>query len=317
MGSQEPSAAQRDPGERALVKSIPTALLDFLLSTDVESTYIADLFTITLPSGLVIYATDGQLPVTYGGHTFLPTRWGAWRCTGTQCKLGPMNASADFEVYSDLSETMPNWNCSINEAAQLGLFDAAEILIQTAYMPDVWGDTALGVVTRFGGQITTFTPIGRTTIKGEAKPYSFTLNQPMPRKVLQPSCGWTLYDSGCTVNQASFTFTNIVGAGTNSIVITPGTAFSQADGYFTQGTVKFTSGQNSGLSVTVQLHLGGLLRLVKPPLFPMAVGDAFQVSAGCDHTALTCQQKFNNLVYGSTPNNFGGQPFIPNKETCI
>lgn len=299
------------------MKSIPTALLDMLLSIDVESCYIADLFTVTLPSGLVIRATDGQLPITYGANQFLPTRWGSWRCEGTKCALGPMNAEADFTVLADDEMTLPNWNCSVNEAAQLGLFDAATILIQTAYMPDVWGDTALGVVTRYGGQITAFTPVGRTTIKGKAQPFTFTLNQPMPRKVLQPQCGWTLFDAGCTVNKAAFTFTNAVGSGSNAIYITPATAFTQADGYFTQGTVKMTSGQNAGLTTTIQLHSGGILRLVKPFLFPINVGDTFEVTAGCDHTAQTCQQKFSNLVFGGNPNNFGGTPYIPNRETFI
>lgn len=299
------------------MKGISTALLDFLLSTDVESTYLADLFTVTLSSGLVIRATDGQLPVNYGGNQFLPTRWGSWRCEGTKCGLGPMNAEAEFTVFANADELLPAWNITLNEAAQLGLFDAASILIQTAYMPDVWGDTALGVAIRYGGQITEFTPVGRTTVKGVAKPFTFTLNQPMPRKVLQPSCGWTLGDAGCTVNLATFTFSNTVGAGTNSIVIAPGTAFTQADGYFTQGVVKFTSGLNAGLSVSIQSHSGGVLRLVKPPLFPMSTGDAFQVTAGCDHTMLTCQQKFSNLVPGGNPNNFGGTPYIPNREAFI
>jgi uncharacterized phage protein (TIGR02218 family) len=299
------------------MKQIPMALLDVLLSIDVESTYIADLFTITLPSGLVMRATDGQLPVTYGANQFLPTRWGSWRCEGTKCGLGPMNAEANFEVLANDEELLPQWNCSVNEAAQLGLFDAATILIQTAYMPDVWGDTALGVVTRFGGQISAFTPVGRTTIKGKAGPYTFTFNQPMPRKVLQPQCGWTLGDAGCTVNLASFTFANAVASGSNNIYVTPAVAFTQADGYFTQGVIKMTSGQNSGIAVQIQDHSGGILRLVKPFLFPVNIGDTFEVIAGCDHTVQSCQQKFSNTVLGSIPNHYGGMPFIPNRETFL
>ena len=298
------------------MKSISTPLLDFLLSTDVESCYVVDLFTVTLVSGLVIYATDGQIPVKYEGHTFLPTRWGSWRCAGTKCALGSMNASADFEVFADDSELMPNWNCSVNEAAQLGLFDAATILIETVYMP-TYGDTSLGSVIRFGGQITEFTPVGRTSIKGTAKPYTFTLNQNMPRKVLQPSCGWTLGDAGCTVNLASYTFTNSASGASNNVVITAATTITQASGYFTQGVLTFTSGQNSGLSCYIQTQAGQTITLSRPPLFPVSNGDTFTITAGCDHTMLTCQQKFSNLNFGTTPNNFGGNPFIPNKETCI
>jgi len=298
------------------VKNIGTPLLDFLLSTDVESCYVVDIFTVVLPSGLAVYATDGQLPLTFSGHVYLPTRWGSWRCNGTKVGLGSMNASADFEIFAGLDETMPTWNCTINQAAQLGLFDAASILIQTLYMAE-YGDTSLGAVIRFGGQITEFTPIGRTTIKGQAKGYTYSLNQNMPRKLLQPSCGWTLYDAGCTVNPTGFTFSNTVGSGTNNIVITANTAISQPSGYFTQGVLKFTSGQNSGLSQGITTHAGNLLTLARPFPFPVALGDAFNIIAGCDHTALTCQQKFSNLTFGSTPNNFGGMPFIPSRETFI
>lgn len=298
------------------MKNISTGLLNFLLSTDVESCYVVDLFTVTLVSGLVCYATDGQLPITFGGNVYLPTRWGSWRCNGTKCALGAMSASADFEVFAGADETMPNWGCTVNEAAQLGLFDAAEILIQTVYMPN-WGDTSLGAVIRFGGQITEFTPVGRTSIKGNAKGYTYTLNQDMPRKVLQPSCGWTLGDAGCTVNLATYTFGNTASLATSSVIVTAAATISQASGYFTQGVLKFTTGKNAGLSCAIQTHVGQVLTLSRPALFPVAIGDAFTITAGCDHTALTCQTKFANLVLGSMPNNFGGQPYIPSKETCI
>ena len=293
------------------MKNISVALLDYCLSTDVESTTIADLFTITLPSGLIIYATDFQIPLTYGGNIFLPTRWGAWRCNGTKCGLGAMNASAEFEVFADLDELLPNWNCSLNEAAHLGLFDAATILIQTAYAVET-GIVASGfAVTRFGGQITEFTPVGRTTIKGEAKPFSFTLNRPMPRKILQPSCGWTLGDAGCTVNLAFFTFVNTVGAGTTNIAITAATTITQADGYFSQGQIQMTSGQNAGLSGSIVTHVGQVLTLSRPFPFPVNGGDTFQIIAGCDHTQKTCLQKFSNLI------NYGGAPYIPDRERAL
>jgi uncharacterized phage protein (TIGR02218 family) len=293
------------------MKAISTPLLDYVLSTDVESTSIADLFTITLPSGLILYATDYQIPLAYGGNMFLPTRWGAWRCTGTKCALGVLASSAEFEVFAGIDELMPDWLCTVNEAAQLGLFDAAEILIQTAYGVES-GQVAAGfTVIRFGGQITSFTPVGRTTIKGEAKPFTFTLNQNMPRKILQPSCGWVLGDAGCTIDLALFTSSNTVGAGTNDIAITTNTAIVQPDGYFSQGVLRFTSGRNRRLSGAILDHTGNVLTLSRPFPFPVANGDGFTITAGCDHTQKTCLQKFNNLI------NFNGQPYIPDRERAI
>ena len=293
------------------MKAISTALLDYLLSVDVESTTIADLFTITLPSGLVMRITDFQIPLTYAGNVYLPTRWGSWRCNGTKCALGSMASSAEFEVFAGTDELMPVWLCSINEAAQLGLFDAATILIETAYDVET-GIVATGfTVTRFGGQITSFTPVGRTTIKGEAKPYTFTLNQNMPRKVLQPSCGWVLFDAGCTLNPAGFSASNTVGAGTNNAVITAASTITQPSGYFSQGVLKFTTGRNAGLSQGILVQAGNLIQLVRPFLFPVALGDAFAIQAGCDHTVQTCLGKFNNLI------NIGAMPFIPDRERAI
>lgn len=298
------------------MKTISTALLDYLLSTDCESTNVADLFTITLTSGGVLYCTDFQIPVQFDGNIYLPTRWGSWKCTGTKCGLGSMNASADFEVFAGTDELMPDWLCSINEAAQLGLFDAATILIQTAYAIQVQGG-AIGLVAtgfteiRFGGQITSFTPVGRTTIKGEAKPYTFTLNQDMPRKVLQPSCGWVLGDAGCTIDLTLFSATNTVGAGTNNIAITTAATITQPDGYFTQGQLRMTSGRNSRLSGSILNHTGNIITLSRPFPFPVALGDAFTLVAGCDHTVKTCIVKFNNLI------NINAMPFIPDRERAI
>lgn len=292
------------------MKTIPNTLLEFLLSTDVESAYVCDLITITLQSGLTMYITDGQMPIEYLGNTYDPARWGAWKCQGTSCELGVMNATAKIMVNASPDILMPDWDVPLLEAVQLGLFDAADISIITTYGL-TYGETDFGTVVRFAGTITEIKPTGRTTAEGECKPDSFTLNQPMPRKVLQPGCGWVFGDTGCTIDKTLYTYNNAVSPSSNKNVITPATAFSQPDGYFTQGVITMTSGRNNGLSAFVQLHAGGNLTLSKPFLFPVAPSDTFKVVAGCDHTMATCNSKFGNLI------NFAGQPFIPNKEQAV
>jgi len=292
------------------MKTISSQLLAYLLSTDVESTYLVDLITVTLQSGLTIYITDGQLAITYLGNRYEPTKWGGWRCEGTTTGLGIMSASAKITVVADATILMPNWDVPILEAMQLGLFDAAGISILSMYGSS-YGETDLGPVVRFAGTITEIKPTGRTMAEGECKPDTFTLNQPMPRRVLQPGCGWIFGDAGCTINKATYTVTNTVSPLSNNSVITPATAFSQPDGYYTQGVITMTSGRNTGLAGFVQLHVNGALQLNKPFLFPVAAGDAFSVVAGCDHSMQTCLQKFNNIQ------NFSGTPYIPNYETAV
>src|SRR5882757_645288 len=275
------------------MKTISNGLLEFLLSPEAESCYAVDLFIIQLQSGLTFYATDGQMPVIYGGNTYQPVRWGNWHCASTTSALGVMNASATLKIMATPDIQMPNWNIPLLEAVQLGLFDAATVTIQTLFSMN-YGDTTNGVVVRFGGTITEIRQTGRTTAEADCKPDSFTLNQQMPRQVLQPGCRWVFGDAGCTIDKSLFTTNDTIGAGSTKSIIVPGTALGHPDGYFTQGVLKMTSGQNTGLSAFVKLHVSGNLQLNRPLLFPVNPGDTFSVIAGCDHTQNTCLQKFSN-----------------------
>ena len=69
------------------------------------------------------------------------------------------------------------------------------------------------------------------------------------------------------------------------------------------------SGANAGLSKEVKKHevQGADFRfmLFENMAAAIAVGDIFEVGAGCDKRATTCRDKFANIV------NFRGEPFIP------
>jgi uncharacterized phage protein (TIGR02218 family) len=43
--------------------------------------------------------------------------------------------------------------------------------------------------------------------------------------------------------------------------------------------------------------------------YPVAVGDQFTISAGCDRSMGTCIGRFNNIV------NFRGEPYVPGTDT--
>jgi uncharacterized phage protein (TIGR02218 family) len=207
--------------------------------------------------------------------------------------------------------TVPNdFDISLMQAIQQGLFDGAKITVYTTYMPD-YGDLVYGVEVKYSGQITELDKTGRTTAEGTAESYLFKLNQQMPRMMLQPACRWVLGDAGCTLDLSNFTEAGVVSSQGTSLQIQSQTPLTQADGYFTQGIVTMTSGHNMGLSMSVKQYKGGVINLTKPFLFPVQPGDTFQVTAGCDHTYATCQQKFGNLV------NFGGMPWIPNYERAL
>lgn len=295
------------------MKQISNPLLQYLLSTNGESTYFADLIFIQLATGQQFQITNGQANILYDENIYYAGKWGSWDCTTTSCELGCVNATASLQISADDDTILPGWDIPLMQAIQEGLFDAAIIIIRTTF-GFVYGETDMGTVIRFSGQITELHKTGRTTAEGEAKPYTFTLNQPMPRNVIQPNCGWVFGSQGCTVNLSLFTYPNSVGAGTNNVYIVPATPISLPSGVtLTQGVITMTSGRNNGLSMGIQQYDGTSIRLNRPFLFPVALGDTFNVTAGCAHTAQSCfvYQGANSYI------NFGGQLYIPNKEAAL
>lgn len=296
------------------MKNISMPLLEYLQSTDVQSGFVCDLFHITLPSGQVILATDGQLPIRYAGNTYQPTKFGAWRLTKVRTALGMTQSTAEFSLQSGVDTILDPFQIPILEAIQLGLFDAAIFTVYRTYSL-TYGDTSLGVETKYSGQITEFSKTGRTVAEGTAEAYSYALNQQMPQQTLQPGCRWTLYDPAtCTTVKASFTYSSSVATGSTNITINLAAPVTLPPGIvLDQGTITFTSGRNSGLSMSIQSFAAGVIRLTRPFLFPVAIADTFTMSAGCAHTFSACQafQGVNAFI------NFGGTPNIPNQEASL
>lgn len=296
------------------MKTISNELLQYLLSTDVESTYYADLFTVQLVSGQVLRMTNGQLDIQYGGNTFYASKYGGWECTTVSCELGCLNATANIRVYANADVLLPDFDIPLMQGIQEGLFDAAVITILTTYGFN-YGETDLGTVIRYSGQCTDLQQTGRTTAQGTIKPYTFTLNQPMPRQVIQTGCRWTLFDADtCTVNKAVFSYANVVGAGTSNVYIVPASPIVTPSGItLEQGVITFISGRNTGLSMSVQAWDGTSIRLTRPFLFPVQLGDEFTVTAGCAHTAEACFAFQGSSAY----TNYGGQLYVPSYESAL
>ena len=130
------------------------------------------------------------------------------------------------------------------------------------------------------------------------------------------TCAADLGDSRCTVDLASAGYR---GSGT-VLALTATSGFSAEgldgfdDGWFTAGKLSFSSGANSGLSVEVKSHRKDgvvTLDLWQAMPEPIAPGDEFTVSAGCDKRFATCHDRFDNVV------NFRGFPHIPGNDFVI
>jgi uncharacterized phage protein (TIGR02218 family) len=307
---------------------MPSALIAWLQTN--PNCIKADLFQIVLPTGETLNATEGQWDITvpsgtagWSGATttFSAMTNGRWNRGAITSEAG-FNLNANTMSLTCLAQqgtAYPGLSVGILSAAMNGLFDAAIVWVYTAYMPlGSYGTVSNGIETKFQGTITKLSDVNRTKAEFECGDPMYLLNMKIPTRTFQPDCPWSVTDSNCTLNSGGtdingyhMTQAFTAASGSTQWFVTPVTAFTQPEGYFTQGVVTCTSGNNSGLSQTCKLHASGNLMLMNPWFLPVSAGDTFSVLVGCDHTLTTCTKKFGNSI------NHGGTPFTPPSSTAI
>ena len=82
-------------------------------------------------------------------------------------------------------------------------------------------------------------------------------------------------------------------------------------GYFAYGKVKWLTGQNAGFTGEVKSFSPGVVTLALAMPYPIAAGDTYTITAGCDKTLGTCSARYNNIVH------FRGEPYIPGPDTLM
>jgi len=282
------------------MKTATRELIDLLHGSD--EFLMADLFRITLSNGQILRHTNADMPVVWDGQTYeahkLIIKRGA-----TRVAVGLDVDSNTLEIAAEPDYRLEGLQWS--EAALGGALDGARVVIERIFFSD-WA-TPVGAVVIFSGRVSDVSG-SRSAVKVDVKSDIELLNVSSPRNIYQAGCMRTLYDGGCKVNREKFTVNGRVTA--NS---TTGTELAcnltQADGWFNQGVIKFTSGRNAGLSRTVKEHKGGRLSFALRLPFPPQSGDVFKIYPGCDKRQETCGKKFDNIVH------FRGFPYIPAADT--
>lgn len=147
----------------------------------------------------------------------------------------------------------------------------------------------------------------------ELESATHALDQPKGRYIGR-SCDAELGDPRCGVALAQPQYS---GSGTVTLHSTPDMLVVSGlagfePGWFTQGTLTWTSGGRAGRSEKVVDHrrdaAGVSLVLGTNPGGAVAAGDAFSIRAGCDKAFATCKVKFANAL------NFRGFPHLPGND---
>jgi uncharacterized phage protein (TIGR02218 family) len=228
-------------------------------------------------------------------------------------RLAGMTASAVTQTLAlnvdtmDIAGALQSDHLNESDLAA-GLYDNASL---TLFLVD-WTDVNDREIV-FSGSVGEISR-GLNAFTTEMRGLAHALNQERGR-IYQRSCDADLGDSRCTVD---LTLPTYKGSGTVDGVATNHTFSASGlngyqDGWFTGGKVMWLTGANAGAVMEIKFHVNNgaevSFELWETMPFDIAIGDTFDVTAGCDKSLATCRGRFNNVP------NFRGFPYIPGNDS--
>lgn len=253
---------------------------------------IAELYTITVSTGVTYYFTTADFDIPYRGVIYVSNDFNLERSAITT-SVGVSVDDVTLTVHrSDRSS-------GISQMAMNGFFDNAKVKIERAR------DTY--VVHLFEGMVSD-TRVDRVKVDLVVSSPLLLLNTEMPRNAYSSGCIKTLFDSGCGLVKSAYAHNYVMLSGSTVRRL----AFTSAypDGYFDLGMVTITSGVNSGVICTIKSQAGGFIWLSYPLANAPSIGDTFTAYPGCNKTLARCTE-FSNQA------KFRGFPFIPTPEASL
>lgn len=248
--------------------------------------------------GVSLGFTDHDGALAFGGNVFEPNSGFAQSEIERGLGLSVDNMEAQGALRSD----------AVTEADVLaGRYDGAKV---TQWLVD-WSAPARREVVFAGhvGEIRRGTQAFEVEFTGLAEP----LNRPRGRVYLR-RCDAELGDARCGVSLTGVPGEVIALRGERLFAVSGfGDAVAYPAGWASLGRLVWTQGGNAGEAAPVRLFSrvpggGAEVELWAPPGVAAAVGDRFELFAGCDKAAETCRDKFGNLA------GFRGFPHMPGED---
>lgn len=280
------------------MKSLSPALQTHL---DDGTTTLSWCWRISRTDGVALGFTDHDRALTFDGTSFEPESGFA---------ASEIRAGSDLAVDAqDATGVLTSDRITETDILD-GRWDNAAVELWRVN----WADTSQRVLLRRGavGQIRR----GRMAFVAEVRSLAHVLGQTVGR-TFQSGCDARLGDARCGIDLENGIYK---GTGLVTDVLRDrafmATGLSGFDaGWFTSGTLTWTSGANAGRVTEVLAHgLDGsiaTLTLLEAPVRAVAEGDGFIARAGCDKRIATCSAKFANTA------NFRGFPNIPGQDAVL
>ena len=268
---------------------------------DTGTTSMCYCWKLTRADGTVFGFTDHDRDLAFDGVTYEAVS--GFTATAIETRLGL--AVDNLDVMGALrSDAITETDLSN------GLFDNAAIEIWWVN----WSDVAQRVIMRVGniGEVSR----GKTAFSAEVRGLAHKLDQQVGR-IYQAHCDADLGDSRCKIdlNGSAYKGSGVVSSAAGGRVFKATGLAAYSASWFARGKVTWATGDNQGVSMEIKTH--GLesgiasFELWQPMGKAIAIGDTFEVHAGCAKDFATCLAKFANGI------NFRGFPHIPGNDILI
>lgn len=279
-------------------KTVKTATTNLINLLKTNTFLMADLYTFTLRNGTTYRFTNFETDLIWNSNTYLKNGLLIKR-NGVKVNTGIQVDSLNITINSQ--DYIMNGTNFFKLIANGGL-DGASLELSRLFFTDPL--SPVGSMWVFSGRVSD-SSVTRFEAILQINSDIELLNIQMPRNLYQPSCVHSVYNSGCTAvkNYVNSTVNN------GSTARTINATLAQANGWFNEGIIEFTSGSNNGVTRTIKSHATNVLTLALALPNTPQVGDTFRLLAGCGRNMTTCKDKFNNLA------NYRGYPFIPSQDS--
>lgn len=265
-------------------------------------------WTITRQDGTVYRFTTHDEAVVLQGQTFQPCE--SLQATATSGGL-VANGVGDVQLKGLITDD------SITARDLFGgMFDGAIVEVWEAQ----WGDAERGFIPRrlakgVLGEITQ----GDTHFRAEMLSPGARLQQRPLLNTHTPACRWNLGDGRCPVNIEALRVSGTVGALSAKNVLQRSdyrmfydAARVEADAYFADGEITWTSGDNAGLRSEVRTNEAGWVTLWAPMPYPIGLLDTYTLTPGCTKTT-----DDHTVKFGLDMVDFGGFPHLPGNDAIL
>lgn len=268
------------------------------LKSHIESgmTQLITCWKLTRRDGTIMGFTEHDQDITFNTLTYKAATGFTPTAIATSAELGVNNLDIDGILSDD----------SITEAdIHAGRYDYAEIeVFQVNHEDPNAGNIILS--TGWLGEINIQHGRFVAEVRGLTQQLSTRIGE-----LYSPVCRARFGDARCGIDLDDHTVTGNITSSTSRHQCSDDTR-SEVSQFFAFGTLTFTSGANSGITLEVkQFQQGGNIIFALPAPYDIAVGVSYRMTAGCDKRFSTCRDRFTNVV------NFRGEPHIPGIDKIL